>query len=361
VFELIQYKPRAERTHAVPVLMVPPQINKYYIFDLSAEKSVVGGLLGAGFEVFVMSWANPTAAQRNWGLAEYAAAIDVAMSAVCNLRRVDKVNLAGACAGGLTLASYAATRAAAGDGRINTLTTMVNVLDLAANQDTSLGLFATPRAIEAAKKLSQRKGVLDGKDMSVAFAWLRPNDLIWNYWINNVLLGKTAPAFDVLYWNNDSTRLPARLHADFMDVYKSNALTHPGALRLHGLPVDLSRVKCDKYLLAGTSDHITPWQACYRSTQLFGGHNTFVLSNSGHIQSILNPPGNKKAEFWTGGEQGSDARAWRASAQRHAGSWWPHWHAWLAARSGELQTPPADLGGVDYPVVCAAPGAYVHG
>lgn len=359
LIELIQYKPRTADVHEVPVLIVPPQINKFYIFDLSPEKSVVKSMLEAGLQVFVISWRNPTREHRDWGLADYAANIDMSVSAICNLSAATRVNLVGACAGGMTLASYVAARSAASDPRVNSLTLMVNVLDVSAMGETPMGLFATPRAIETAKRYSSAKGVLDGKDMASAFAWLRPNDLIWNYWVNNVLLGNKPPAFDVLYWNNDSTRLPARLHAEFMDIYRDNALAHKGKLRLHGVPVDLSRVRCDAYLSAGTTDHITPWKACYRSTQLFGGNNTFVLSNSGHIQSILNPPGNKKSEFWAGNECPPDADAWRASAQHQAGSWWPHWHAWLKQRSGKMQAAPTELGGSDYPVLSPAPGTYV--
>jgi len=359
--ELIQYKPRTPNVRQAPVLIVPPQINKFYIFDLAPEKSLVRGLLDAGFQTFVISWRNPTIEHRDWGLAEYTAGIDMAVSAVCALTGHNKINLAGACAGGITLSSYVAVRAAAGDTRVNSLTLLVNVLDQAGAEETTLGLFATPAAIEAAKRYSARKGVLDGKDLSTAFAWLRPNDLVWSYWVNNVLLGNKPPAFDVLYWNNDTTRLPARLHGEFLDVYKTNALARPGTLRLHGVPVDLGRVRCDSYLIAGSTDHITPWKACYASTRLFRGNNTFVLSNSGHIQSILNPPGNKKAEFWSGGKAGSDADAWLASARREAGSWWPHWHAWLAGRSGEELPAATQLGSADYPELCAAPGTYVHG
>ncbi len=361
LIELIQYRPRTPQVKQAPVLIVPPQINKYYVFDLAPEKSVVRGLLDAGLQTFIISWRNPTAAQKDWGLAEYAAAIDMAVSAVCTLTGFNQINLAGACAGGLTLASYVAVRAAAGDTRIASLTLLVNVLDQGQADETTLGLFATPAAIEAAKRYSAHKGVLDGKDLATAFAWLRPNDLIWSYWVNNILLGNKPPAFDVLYWNNDSTRLPARLHAEFLDVYKNNALARPGTLRLLGVPVNLGKVRCDTYLIAGITDHITPWKACYASTRLFGGKNSFVLSNSGHIQSILSPPGNKKSEFWSGGETGGDPEQWKKSAQRREGSWWPHWHAWLQARSGEDQPAPAELGSADYPQLGAAPGTYVLG
>ncbi len=361
VMELLQYRPRGAQVQAVPLLVVPPQINKFYVFDLSPEKSLLAALLEAGFQVFVVSWRNPTREHANWGLAEYAAGIERAVSVACNLSGQPKINVLGACAGGITLAAFVAARGAVGDTRVSSMTLLVNVLDTSALGDTPLGLFGSPAAVEAAKRFSRSKGVLDGKDMASAFAWLRPNDLIWNYWVNNVLLGNPPPAFDVLYWNNDSTRLPARLHGEFLDIYKTNALTEAGKLRLHGVPVDLGKVRCDSYLLAGTTDHITPWQACYRSTQLFGGNNTFVLSNSGHIQSILNPPGNKKAEFWTDGEHRPTPEEWRKTARHHGGSWWPHWFEWLRQRSGEQVDAPAELGNADYPVLAKAPGEYVLG
>lgn len=361
VLELIQYHPTQEKAHAIPMMIVPPQINKYYVFDLSAEKSLVRGLLDAGFQVFVVSWRNPGPEHAHWGLSEYSAGIELAVSVACNITSQTKVNLLGACAGGITLASFAAARLAVGDTRVNSMSLLVNVLDTGALGDTGLGLFASPRVFEAAKRLSKRKGVLDGRDMAIAFAWLRPNDLIWNYWVNNILLGNPPPAFDVLYWNGDSTRLPACLHGQFLDIYKNNALTQPGALRLQGVPVDLTKITCDNYILAGTTDHITPWKACYRSTQLLGGDSTFVLSNSGHIQSILNPPGKKKGEFWTGGETVPDADAWKAGADHVEGSWWPHWHTWLGKRSGRKKTVDISVGNEAYPALDAAPGTYIHG
>lgn len=359
--ELIQYAPLNAQVREAPVLFIPPQINKFYIFDLAPGKSVVRSVLEAGFQAFIISWRNPGAEQADWGLAEYAAAIDQSISAICDLTGASKVNLVGACAGGITVAAYVAARSAARDLRVNSLTLVVSVLDVKAIGDTPLGLFATPRAIKAARRKSQKAGVLDGKAMAAAFSWLRPNDLIWNYWVNNVLLGNKPPAFDLLYWNNDSTCLPARLHGEFMDLFLDNAMANPGKLRLHGVPVDLSKVRCDSYLLGGTTDHITPWKACYRNTQLLGGKRTFVLSNAGHMQSILNPPGNKKSEFWTGGTLGADPEAWRKSAEHHPGSWWPHWHAWLHERSGALKEAPAVLGSTDYPELSPAPGTYVLG
>ena len=191
------------------------------------------------------------------------------------------------------------------------------------------------------------------------FAWMRPNDLIWNYWVNNYLLGNAPPAFDVLSWNNDTTRLPARLHGDFLDLIAANPFVNAGARDVRGTPLDMRKVQMDAYVVAGTTDHITPWQGCYKTALLYGERATFVLSNSGHIQSLLNPPGNVKAKFWTGAADQPNAQAWLQQAQTHSDSWWPHWLAWITARSGERQAAPAALGNSNHQVLGAAPGQYV--
>jgi poly[(R)-3-hydroxyalkanoate] polymerase subunit PhaC len=244
--------------------------------------------------------------------------------------------------------------------RVGSLTFLVSVLDTDALGASGLGMFATPESIEAARRGSQLRGFLDGREMASTFAWLRPNDLIWNYWVNNVLLGKDPPAFDVLYWNNDTTRLPARLHADFLRIFGENALAHAGALHIHGVPVDLARIRCDSYFIAGVTDHLTPWRTCWAGAQRLGGRTTFVLSNSGHIQCILNPPGNRKAEFRVGLAGADDPELWLAAAERRADSWWPHWHEWLGARSGAAVPAPRQLGSAEHPPERPAPGAYVH-
>ena len=196
--------------------------------------------------------------------------------------------------------------------------------------------------------------------MAKVFAWMRPNDLIWNYWVNNYLLGNEPPVFDILYWNNDTTRLPAALHGEFIEMFRTNPLTRPGALEVCGTPIDLKQVTCDFFVVAGTTDHITPWDSCYKSAHLFGGKCEFVLSNSGHIQSILNPPGNPKARYMTNSEMPLDPKAWQESSTKHADSWWLHWQSWLAERSGETKNAPRALGNKKFPAGEAAPGTYVH-
>jgi len=192
------------------------------------------------------------------------------------------------------------------------------------------------------------------------FAWMRPNDLIWNYWVNNYLLGNAPPAFDVLYWNNDTTRLPAAFHGQLIDIYRDNSLAHPGAVVVNGTPLDLGKITADTFVMAGTTDHITPWPACYRSSQLLGGNVEFTLSNSGHIQSILNPPGNPKSSYFANAERPETAADWQRGASKIEGSWWPSWMAWLAERSGEQVAAPGKLGNRRYAPLEAAPGSYVR-
>jgi polyhydroxyalkanoate synthase len=196
--------------------------------------------------------------------------------------------------------------------------------------------------------------------MAKVFAWMRPNDLIWNYWVNNYLLGNEPPVFDILFWNNDTTRLPAAFHGDLIELFKNNPLVRANALEVCGTPIDLKQVTADIYSLAGTNDHITPWQSCYKSAQLFGGKVEFVLSSSGHIQSILNPPGNPKSRYQTSDTMPGKALDWQENATKHTDSWWLHWQAWQAERSGKLKKAPPALGNKAYAAAEAAPGTYVH-
>jgi polyhydroxyalkanoate synthase len=212
----------------------------------------------------------------------------------------------------------------------------------------------------AAKRRSHAGGVLEGADLGRMFALLRPNDLIWSYWVNNYLLGRRPPAFDVLFWNNDTTRLPAALHAQLIDIYRDNSLVEPGGLIVDGIPLDLDLVQQDAFVLAGTTDHITPWDACYRSATRLPGNVEFVLSSSGHIQSILNPPGNPRSTFARNPDLPPSAGEWRAGAEQVPGSWWPHWIDWLTTRSGEQRRAPRRSGNRRYPPLGAAPGTYVY-
>ncbi len=358
VLELIQYNPRTPTVRERPLVILPPQINKYYVFDLSPGKSVVAYALDHGQQVFVVSWRNPTAEHRDWDLGTYLRSAEAALEAASAITGSD-VNVLGACSGGITAVALAAFLAGRSKDLIHSLSLFVSVFDTAEDR-TLLGIFASDDAMAAAKRRSQTRGVLEGDELGRMFALLRPNDLIWSYWVNNYLLGRRPPAFDVLFWNNDSTRLPAALHAQLIDIYRDNSLVERGGLVIDGNPLDLALVRHDAFVLAGTTDHITPWDACYRSATRLPGEVEFVLSSSGHIQSILNPPGNPKSTFFRSRDLPPSAGEWRAGAEEVAGSWWPHWMDWLGARSGEHKPAPRRLGDRKHAPLGAAPGSYVH-
>jgi polyhydroxyalkanoate synthase subunit PhaC len=359
LFELIQYAPVGSRTFRRPLVAVPPQINKYYISDLAPGRSFVEHAVAAGIPYFTISWRNPTPAQRDWDLAAYVSACKEAVEVACDVSAASDANVAGMCAGGITLACLLGRLAATDELLVNSATFMVAGLDI--SSESTVGLLTSTTSIEAARARSQRRGVLDGRDLGRMFAWLRPNDLVWNYWVNNYLLGQNPPAFDILYWNADTTNLAAGLHSDFLDLLGSNGLAHPGSLEVLGTPIDLAKVRCDAYVVAGAADHIIPWTGAYQTTQMLGGDSEFVLGSSGHIQAIVNPPGNKRSKFLTrAGPAPPDPLEWRAGATTNEGSWWDHWLRWLGERSGDERRAPVKLGNRRHPPIEAAPGRYVH-
>jgi polyhydroxyalkanoate synthase len=347
--------------HKRPLLITPPQINKFYVFDLAPEKSIVQYCLKGNLQAFVISWKNPTPGERYFGIDIYVAALEEAVDAMRDITGSEDVNIWGSCSGGITMSAFLAHLAARGERKVHSATVAVCLLDMAMTQNTTAGLFVTPESIIAAKTASQLAGVVEGQELARMFAWMRPNDLIWNYWVNNYLLGENPPAFDILLWNADTTRLPAGLHSDFLDLYRSNGLATPGTLTILGTPVDLSKVSSDAYVVAGSTDHIIPWTAAYRTTQLLGGSSEFVLSSSGHIQAIVNPPSNTRSSYLTRpGVPPPDADEWLEGASREAGSWWNHWTAWLTARSGKKRPAPDEIGNAEHPPLEPAPGRYVH-
>jgi polyhydroxyalkanoate synthase subunit PhaC len=358
VLELIQYKPITEQVMERPLLVVPPQINKFYVFDLSPEKSLARFCLRGNVQTFIVSWRNPTKAQREWGLSTYIDALKEAVDVVMAITGSKDVNMLGACSGGITCTALLGHYAALGEQKVHALTLLVSVLDTTLDNDVAL--FVDEKTLEQAKRHSYQAGVLEGRDMAKIFAWMRPNDLIWNYWVNNYLLGNEPPVFDILFWNNDTTRLPAAFHGDLIEMFKNNPLTRPNALEVSGTPIDLKQITSDVFCLAGTNDHITPWGACYKSAKLFGGNVEFVLSSSGHIQSILNPPGNPKSRYMTNPELPVDCKEWQENSTKHTDSWWLHWHKWLSERSGDMKKSPTTLGNKANPAGEAAPGTYVH-
>ena len=208
--------------------------------------------------------------------------------------------------------------------------------------------------------MSLPTGVINGWQMASMFSWLRPNDLVWNYWVNNYLLGQDPPAFDILAWNADQTRLSSRFHHQMLDMVAGNQLVRPGAMTVLGTPIDISRITCDTYVAAGLTDHITPWRACYRTTQLVSGHSEFVLCSSGHIQTVVADPQHPRLGYFVNPETPPEAEQWLAGAQRHEGSWWRHWAGWLSERSGDRVTAPTALGSARFPAIEPAPGTYIH-
>lgn len=360
MLELLQYTPKTGEVRAMPLLFVPPQINKYYVLDLTPEKSMSRYLVDQGFQVFVVSWRNPGPEHRDWGLADYVSALVDVIGVVTAITGSDKVNISGGCSGGITTATLLSYMAAKGDKRVNSVTFWVCVLD-PRMEDSDVGVLVTKRGIEMARKRSAKKGVLAGSDLSRVFAWLRPNDLIWNYVVNNYLHGQKPPAFDVLFWNNDSTNLTAALHSDYLSLYETQPFANPGKEMILGETIDLGKVDIDAFIVGGVTDHITPWKACYRTTQMLSGKREFVLSNSGHIQAILNPPGNPKAKYFVNQNLPATADEWAAGASEVQGSWWERWGIWLGERSGETVPAPKKLGSRKFQPMDPAPGTYVLG
>ena len=359
VFELIQYRPVTPTVRQVPLLIVPPVINKFYVMDLAPGRSMVEYLVGRGLQVFMISWRNPDARHAKWDLDTYGQAVLDAMEAAARITGSEQVALAGACSGGIIAAMVAAHLAHTGQqDRLAAFTLLVTVLDQA-----GAGLASAvidERTARLAAAASGARGYLDGRSLAEVFAWLRPNDLIWNYWVNNYLLGRKPPPFDILFWNADTTRMTAGLHRDFLQLGAANALVKPGGATMLGSPVDLAAVERDSYIVAGITDHICPWQSCYRSTQLLSGRQQFVLSTSGHVAAMVNPPDNAKASYQIAKDCPEDPQEWLRRAETCHGSWWPDYADWLSVRTGDEKAAPAELAGGGLEPIGEAPGTYVH-
>lgn len=358
VLELIQYAPQTHEVYEVPALVVPPTINKFYALDLAPERSLVEFGVRQGRQMFVISWRNPDTRHATWNLDTYVHAVLDALEAVEEITGSPRTVLGGVCSGGI-LASITAAYLTGihRQDRLAALCLAVTVID---NHDAgTMAALVDERLASRAKSRSARQGYLDGRNLAEVFAWLRPGDLVWNYWVNNYLLGKRPPAFDILFWNSDTTRMTAALHADFVDLAMENSLTRPGALTVLGVPVDLGRITVDSYVVAGVADHITPWENCYRSAQLFGGTTRFVLSTSGHIAALVNPPGKPKASYHTNDDMTSDAKVWLKGSDLHQGTWWTDVGLWLDERCGQRRPAPEGLGSTSLTVLADAPGTYV--
>ena len=358
MLEVIQYSPKTDQVYKIPLMVIPPQINKFYALDLEPNKSLVRFLTKMGYQVFVVSWRNPNRQNAHWGLEKYVEGLFEASEAVLKISGSERLNVTAACSGGTTQALFLSELAARGDNRVNCYTLMVSVLD-GKKVDSDVGLFVTDAAIEQARRQSRKKGVLSGEELGRAFAWMRPNDLIWNYVVNNYLLGQDPPAFDILYWNNDTTNLPAQLHSDFLDIFQDRRFRKDKDVVFMDHIVDLEAVSQDGFMVAGITDHITPWMACYRNIRLFGGEIDFVLSNSGHLQALINPPGNPKAQYFTNTDHPPRATKWLDGAETVNESWLLRWNEWLSIRSGEMKDAPKALGNEALLPMSQAPGEYV--
>jgi polyhydroxyalkanoate synthase subunit PhaC len=357
VFELLQYQPTTPTVRSRPVLLIPPPINKYYFLDIGPGRSFIEHAVGKGIQFFVISWRNPRKDHALWDLDTYAGAVLDALDAALEITGADSVNALGMCAGGIITSTVLSHLAAQGDSRVNSVSFGVTLLDW--DCQAMVGAFQSQGLLSLARRRSRSAGVLDARSLGAVFTWMRPTELVWNYWVNNYLMGKKPPAFDILAWNDDKTNLPGRLHGQFLDIFAGNLLVKPGGITVLGTPVDLSTIKIDNYVTGGLSDHLTPWDGCYRATQLLPGQSTFVLSPTGHIQTQVSPPGNPKSHYFVGGEPGPDPHEWRATAERRPGTWWDHWADWVTARSGDEKPAPKTLGSRRNKVLGPAPGTYV--
>ena len=357
MYELIQYQPSTPDVQSVPLLMVPPMINRFYVMDLAPGRSLIEYLVGQGMQVFVVSWRNPSAEHRDWGFDRYGESIVSGLETVQEISGSEKVNLFGACSGGIVSTMVAAHLAEVGaEDMLNSLTLVVTVLD-----QSHAGLASavmSNRTKMMAKASSAQHGYLDGRTLAEVFAWLRPGDLIWNYWVNNYLMGNEPPAFDILAWNADVTRMPMKLHHDFLDAGFENKVVHPGEQDILGTPVDLSKITVDTYQVAGIADHLCDWKSCYITPQLLGGKSRFVLSSSGHIAAIVNPPGNRKAKYRVSDVNPEGASNFLAEASTETGTWWGDYVDWLKERSGPVKPAPETLGSDAFPPLEPAPGRY---
>jgi len=358
ILELIQYEPTTEKVHETPFLYVFSQVNRFYLGDLTPDRSLFQELLEAGISVFAVSWKNPTVENKDWSLENYALEIIEAIDCVRKITQKDKINLMGLCAGGITTASAAGLLNARGDDWINSHSLFVNILDNRP-EDSDFGLFVSERSIENQKARVQSAGVFDEKDVFEMFAWLTPEESVMAFYRDNYLLGKPPPKHPLLFWSMDYTRVAAGLQCDYLDLAWQNKMAKR-ELRLANKTVDLSKIEHDIYIMAGSTDHITPWRACYRTTELFGGNVEFILTNQNHTQTISNKP-NKYMKYWIAEALPKDVDEWISLAEEVKGSWRVHWIDWLKERSGKEVESTTKLGSEDYPPLDPAPGHYVVG
>lgn len=358
LMQLIQYAPLTEQVHKTPLLIVPPCINKFYIMDLQPDNSLIRYAVEQGNTVFLVSWRNPKEEQGHLGWDDYLENGPIAALRVAQeITKVKQVNALGFCVGGTILTSALAVLKARGESPVASLTLLTTLLDFS---DTGeIGLFIDENGVGTREATIGKGGLLPARDLQNTFSFLRANDLVWNYVTGNYLKGQKPQAFDLLYWNSDSTNLPGPFAAWYMrNMYLENNLRVPGKLTMCGQKVDLGQLDMPVYLLATREDHIVPWQSAYLSTRLLSGEARFVLGASGHIAGVINPVSKNKRSYWVNADVKSDADGWLAGAEEKKGSWWADWAGWLKPLSGE-QRAPRKPGNTKYKAIEPAPGRYV--
>jgi polyhydroxyalkanoate synthase len=360
LIELIQYAPSTPTVHARPLVMIPPCINKYYILDLRPENSFVRHAVAQGHSVFMVSWRNvpPELGRLTWD--DYLAkGVLTALATAREIAGSAQANALGFCVGGTLLACALAVLAARGDRTVASATLLTTMLDFADPGD--IGVYVSREFLESREEALLAGQRMHGSELAGAFASLRANDLVWSYVVNNYLKGRTPPAFDLLHWNGDSANLPGPMFAYYLrEMYLGNRLCKRGALSMLGERIDLARLRMPAYVLASREDHIVPWRSAYRSVRLLGGEVAFVLGASGHIAGVVNPPQPPRRSHWIAESLPEDPNVWLDCARAVHGSWWPHWHAWLARHGGRKRRAPVAPGHSRHPELESAPGRYVR-
>jgi polyhydroxyalkanoate synthase len=359
LMQLIQYDPATETVARRPLLVIPPWINKFYILDLKPQNSLIRWAVEQGHTVFVISWVNPDGRLAGKSFADYMLEGPLAaLGAIEQATGEREVNAVGYCLGGTLLASTLAWMTAKGDDRIKSATYLTTLTDF--TDPGELGIFVDEEQLQAIEARMAGKGYLEGGAMASTFNLLRANDLIWSFVVNNYLLGKDPFPFDLLYWNSDTTRMPAAMHSFYLrNMYQENRLAQPGGISLAGVPIDLGTIKTPTFMLSTREDHIAPWASTYAATQLFGGPVRFCLSASGHIAGVVNPPAAKKYSHWVNTRTPKSAEAWLKAAAAVEGSWWPEWQKWVARHAGG-QVPARQPGDGRLTPIEDAPGRYVR-
>ena len=359
LMELIQYSPATETVLKRPLLIIPPWINKFYILDLRPKNSFVRWAVSQGHTVFVISWINPDERLSEKGFEDYMQeGLLTALDAIEEATGERDVNAIGYCLGGTLLAATLAYSAVKGDNRIKSATFFVTMMDF--KEAGELGVFIDEEQLKLIEDKMAKRGYLDGSEMAGTFNLLRANDLIWSFVVNNYLLGNEPFPFDLLYWNSDSTRMPARMHSFYLrKMYQENLLVQAGGVELSGVPIDLRKIKTPSYFLSTREDHIAPWKSTYAGTQLLSGRRRFVLAASGHIAGVVNPPEGGKYSHWINEELPPDPEDWFRGATEVPGSWWPDWQRWVTGLA--KATVPARIPGEGkLPAIDDAPGSYVR-